>query len=54
MVFAHELGHHYAITINKDYSEEMADKYALKLFNEHFNIFKKIIYLPLIILYYQK
>ncbi|NPV13081.1 MAG: hypothetical protein HPY57_15045 [Ignavibacteria bacterium] len=45
MTFAHELGHHYALKEN-DHSEKRADYYAVKLFKEHFPIWKQVLYFP--------
>ena len=51
MTFAHELGHHFEITKNKNFTERAADEYAVKLLLDVLNWKEIIIYYPLIIKY---
>lgn len=54
MTFAHELGHHFAITRKKDTSEKKADEYAVKILKKVFPTWKLIIYSPILLLYLTK
>lgn len=51
MVFAHELGHHYAIKNHRNRSEEMADLISVQLFQKCFSKRKTILFMYFLVSY---